>query len=73
MTQERLKLLKAVKVTKPQSIYELAKLVNRDFKNVSQDVQFLADMGLIELKARIGHRRKKPILLTNRVILEFTI
>jgi len=74
LTKERFKLLKAIKTLKPKSIYEVAKALNRDFKNVSTDIKFLAEMGLIELKASTGNRKqRKPILLIDHVILEFVI
>lgn len=45
----RLKILRAVIDQRPDSIKQLAKLLEKDFKNVYNDVMFLADLGLIEL------------------------
>lgn len=45
----RLELLSVIIKSKPESIYALAKLVERDFKNVYHDVKMLSDMGMIEL------------------------
>jgi len=61
-SKTRMKILQAIITRKPQSIYELAKIVERDFKNVYADVQFLNDVGLIKLKDT-GDSRKglKPI------------
>jgi predicted transcriptional regulator len=55
ITGARLELLGAIRIHKPKSIQELARLVRRDFKNVHQDVRLLADFGLIEfLETRPG-------------------
>lgn len=46
----RMEILRAVIQKRPNSIYELAKLLGRDFKNVHTDVKLLADIGLLDLK-----------------------
>ena len=56
-SKPRMEILQAIITKKPQSIYELAKILNRDFKNVYSDVQFLNDVGLIKLK-ETGDNRK---------------
>ncbi|MBI4403928.1 MAG: hypothetical protein HY537_07200 [Deltaproteobacteria bacterium] len=60
ITGARLELLTAIRVHKPKSIQELAKLVERDFKNVYQDVKLLAEYGLITLKESGPRRASKP-------------
>ena len=50
LTEERLRILKTIKKAHPSSIYELAKILERDIKNTFDDVQYLAEVGLIELK-----------------------
>jgi len=52
LTSERLEILSVILKERPKSIYALAKLVERDFKNVHSDVKFLADVGLVELKTQ---------------------
>jgi predicted transcriptional regulator len=49
LTEKRLELLKTVKDRKPSSIYELARMVDRDLKNVLQDVGYLHDIGMIDI------------------------
>src|SRR4030067_3081981 len=57
LSEERLRILKTVKKEDPKSIYELAKFLKRDIKNTFDDVQFLARIGLIELKKTKGERK----------------
>lgn len=70
-SKPRMEILRAIITQKPQSIYELAKIVERDFKNVHSDVQFLNDIGLIKLK-ETGDVRKglKPIAKFSGVELD---
>ena len=49
LTEKRLELLKTIKDRKPSSVYELARMVDRDLKNVLQDVGYLHDIGMIDL------------------------
>lgn len=41
--------LKAIKDKKPASVYELAKILHRDIKNVLQDIAYLQEMGLVDV------------------------
>ena len=50
ITGARIELLHAIRIHKPKSIQDLAKIVERNFKNVYQDVKLLHEFGLIELK-----------------------
>ncbi|MEW6416875.1 MAG: ArsR family transcriptional regulator [Nitrospirota bacterium] len=49
LTEKRLELLKIIKDKKPASVYELAKMVGRDIKNVLQDLTYLQELGLVEI------------------------
>ena len=46
-SKKRIELLHAIKHKKPKSIYQLAKLVNRGYKNVYDDVELLEELDLI--------------------------
>jgi len=61
LTRSRLALLRAIRAQHPGSIYELAKTVNRDLKNVQQDLRILQDYGLVRMTPvrRTGKRRAK--------------
>ncbi len=50
LTNKRLQLIKTIKKYKPNSIYELAKIVGRDAKSVNIDVKVLYKLGMIDLK-----------------------
>jgi predicted transcriptional regulator len=59
LTPRRLALLRAVRSGRPGSIYELAKMVGRDQKNVQDDLRLLENYGLIRMTeaVRSGKRR----------------
>ena len=57
----RLEILARIPVLKPKSIAALARSLKRDFKNVYSDVIFLADLGLIELRAAGTRKTLTPI------------
>ncbi len=74
LTEKRLEILKTIKREHPQSIYELAKLLHRDNKNTFNDVRFLAEMGLIELKkTKNGRERTTPEVKYDRILLEIPV
>lgn len=52
LTRERLALLRAIKTRHPGSIYALAKMVERDLKNVQEDIRILERPGLVKLTKR---------------------
>jgi predicted transcriptional regulator len=58
LTRNRLALLRAIRVKQPGSIYELAKTVSRDLKNVQQDLRILESYGLIRMSPARRHGRR---------------
>jgi predicted transcriptional regulator len=74
LSEERLRILKTIKKEHPKSIYELAKVLNRDIKNTFDDVQFLAQIGLIELKkTKEGREKTVPKVNYDRILLEIPV
>jgi predicted transcriptional regulator len=74
LTEERLKILKTIKKDHPSSIYALAKMLHRDIKNTFDDVQFLARMGLIELKkTKDGREKTTPTVNYDKILLEIPV
>src|SRR5213592_4789294 len=76
LTPNRLALLRAVRSGRPGSIYELAKMVRRDLKNVQDDLRLLERYGLV----RIGHGRSSgkrkvriPQAVFNKISLKIAI
>ncbi len=75
ITPERVKILKVIKEKHPASIYELAKLLNRNLKDVADDVHYLAELGLIELEKGKSNGREKimPIVNYDKLLLEIPV
>jgi predicted transcriptional regulator len=74
LTEKRLNLLRTIKERKPKSIYELAKILQRDVKNVSNDVNKLSELGLITLtKSKEGRERVTPTVDYDKILLEIPI
>lgn len=75
LSNEKARILDAIKNEKPLSIYNLAKKLNRGFKSVNDDVKLLQRFGFVELieehtKKRI---RYKPVLTVDNIIINIKI
>jgi predicted transcriptional regulator len=76
LTPNRLALLRAVRSGRPGSIYELSRMVNRDLKNVQDDLRILETYGLIRMAdaTRTGKRRVRvPQSLFDEIELKIAI
>ncbi len=74
LTEERLRILKTVRKEHPSSIYKLAKILKRDIKNVSNDVNYLKNMDLIELKkTNEGRIKSIPLVDYEKILLEIPV
>lgn len=75
LSNEKARILHIVKTKNPQSVYSLAKLLQRDFKSVSEDVKLLEKFGFIDLIAeKTGKRNRfKPIVILDSLTLEIKI
>lgn len=76
LTPNRLALLRAVRSRRPGSTYELAKMVDRDLKNVQDDLRLLETYGLIRMAdgTRSGRRRVRvPQALFDQIELKIAI
>lgn len=69
LSNEKAKILHAIKTEKPSSIYDLAKILKRDFKSVNDDIKLLEKFGFIDLiSERTGKReRLKPALAADSI------
>jgi predicted transcriptional regulator len=71
LTEKRLELLKTIKDKKPASVYELARMVHRDIKNVLQDLSYLQELGLVEITETKD--KKIPHVEYDKIALEVAI
>jgi predicted transcriptional regulator len=71
LTEKRLELLKAIKDKKPASVYELARMVHRDIKNVLQDLSYLQELGLVDITETKD--KKIPHVEYEKITLEIAI
>ena len=75
LSNEKARLLHAIKTQSPRSIYDLAKKLGRNFKSVSDDIKLLERMGFIELieektKKRIRHR---PEIIVDTITIHIKV
>jgi predicted transcriptional regulator len=74
ITDQRLAVLRTIKAKDPESVYELAKIVNRDVKNVSADLAILEELGLVVLKRTKTPRGKvKPTVSYDSINLDIAV
>jgi len=74
LTPKRLELLHIIKLHHPESIYELAQLVQRDAKNVTEDLHYLQELGVLSLQhIHEDRERIKPLLETDKLQVEIAI
>ena len=74
ITDERLRILKTIRQYNPASIYELAKILKRDTKNVSDDVRYLSELGLLKLeKTKDGRSKTKPLMEYEKILVEVSV
>lgn len=75
LSNEKARLLHIIKTRAPSSLYQLAKLLNRDFKAVREDVKALSRFGFIDLvENKEGNRsRLKPVVALDTLRLEIRL
>lgn len=74
LTNNRLLILKTIRERHPQSVYELAKMLGRDLKNVNQDLKLLAEIGLVTLeKVEADKKRIVPHVEYSKILLEIPV
>jgi predicted transcriptional regulator len=69
LSNEKARILHALKSQHPKSIYALAKLLGRDFKSVRDDIKVLERFGFIEFHAeKVGKRESlMPVLVIEKL------
>lgn len=73
LSNEKAKLINTIKTQNPGSIYELSRLLKRDFRAVRHDIKLLEQFGFVELlvSQKNGRERLKPVIVVDKII--FTI
>src|SRR3990172_471312 len=74
LTDQRLAILRTIKERNPDSVYDLAKILQRDVKNVSADLSILEELGLVELrktKTQLG--KVKPSVPYDSIHLDIAV
>ena len=74
-SNEKSRLLHITKSKKPTSMYQLAKMLGRDFKSVSDDIKLLEKFGFIDLvMEKTGKRKRlKPVVIADSINVEIKI
>jgi len=65
ITPKRYEMLKVIRKKKPTSIHELARMLKRNYKNVYTEVQFLHQLGLVEIVKK--KNKKMPVVNYNEI------
>jgi predicted transcriptional regulator len=74
LTNNRLLILKTIREHKPKSVYELAKILGRDLKNVNQDLKLLSEIGLVTLERRVTDKKRiMPHVDYSKILLEIPV
>ena len=72
LTDRRLEMLHVIKEKHPSSVYELAKILDRNIKNVTMDLGYLKEIGLVEIK-RSKEKRERVIPEVNYDVIELRV
>ena len=75
LSKEKARILDTIKYKKPSSIYGLAKMLNRPFKAVMDDLKLLERFGFIEfIEEKVKNRtRHKPEIVVDHMIIHIKI
>ena len=74
LTEKRLEVLHVIKREKPSSVYALAKLLKRDVKNVTQDLEYLKQIGLVEIRrTKEKQERNIPEVKYDKIDLQIAV
>jgi predicted transcriptional regulator len=75
LSNEKARILSVIKNQKPDSIYDLAKKLGRDFKSVIDDIRLLERFGFIDLieEKTKKRRRYKPEIVVDTITIHLKI
>ena len=74
-SNEKARMLHVLKAKQPNSLYELAKILGRDFKSVRQDIRLLEELGFVEMIPihKGGREKLKPLLVIDELDIKIEI
>lgn len=74
LTPERIRLMHFIRKNNPESIYELAKITNRQWRAVANDIEILNNVGLVRLEKKYTPKEiVKPLVIFNKMSIGVTI
>ena len=75
LSNEKARLLHVIKNKKPNSIYNLAKILKRDLKSVNNDIKLLERFGFIDMiSEKTGKReRLRPIVVVDSIRINLNV
>ena len=73
LSNEKARILYTLQHKKPKSIYELAKLLERDFKSVRKDLDVLKQFGLVKFSSELKGKRRMITPTLNLTRLDISI
>lgn len=74
LTEKRLEILHTIKKESPSSIYGLAKILHRDVNNVTDDLNYLKELGLVHLRQKKeGRKETVPTVDYDKIQLEIAV
>jgi predicted transcriptional regulator len=74
ITPKRVELLRAIKKEKPSSVRQLSEIAERDVKNVSADIKFLEQAGLVDTKRNDGEEKElTPFVSYDKIMFEIAV
>lgn len=75
LSNEKARIIYTIKTKNPKSIYELAKMLNRGFKSVMDDLKLLERFGFIEFSSEKTKKRTRhrPIVVVDTMTIHFKI
>jgi predicted transcriptional regulator len=71
ITKSRLELLACLQEKKPNTVQELANLLNHNYENIQKDIQILSGLDIVKLKKTGSSVR--PVALYNRIIFDLSV
>ena len=75
LSNEKARILDVIKTQKPDSIYDLAKKLGRNFKAVNDDIKLLERFGFIQLiqEKNKNRTRYKPEIIVEKITIHFNL